>query len=122
MKKKLNSGFVGLLVSLLIILPSVSKGQSEKAVVKKYLGALPKVERSKTLQKYQMTAVYINRDLYGNFTGKTKVSGDYTSGLPGDSSMWNNVLSQPQTTFQIRSLPEQNRNIWKTSDIYLQIR
>jgi hypothetical protein len=38
-----------------------------------------------------MTAMYINRDLYGKFTGKTLVSGDYTSGLPGDSAMWNNV-------------------------------
>ena len=99
MKKKLNSGFAGLLISLLIIIPSVSKGQSEKAVVKKYLGALPKVERSKTLQKYQMTAVYINRDLYGNFTGKTRVSGDYTSGLPGDSSMWNNVYISASNNF-----------------------
>ncbi len=99
MKKKLNSVFTGLLISLLIILPSVSKGQSEKTVVKKYLSALPKIERSKTLQKYQMTAVYINRDLYGNFTGKTKVSGDYTCGLPGDSSMWNNVYISASNNF-----------------------
>lgn len=99
MKKKLNSGFAGLLISLLIIIPSAAKGQSEKALVKKYLSVLPKVERSKTLQKYRMTAVYINRDLYGNFTGKTKVSGDYTSGLPGDSSMWSNVYISASNNF-----------------------
>jgi hypothetical protein len=99
MKKKLNSGFAGLLISLLIIIPSAAKGQSEKALVKKYLSVLPKVERSKTLQKYRMTAVYINRDLYGNFTGKTKVSGDYTRGLPGDSSMWNNVYISASNNF-----------------------
>ena len=99
MKKKFNSGCAAMLVSFLLILPSVSKGQSEKAVVKKYLSALPRVERSKTLQKYQMTAIYINRDLYGNFTGKTKVSGDYTSGLPGDSSMWNNVYISASNNF-----------------------
>ena len=34
-----------------------------------------------SLQKYRMTAVYTNRDLYGNFTGKTKITGDYTMGL-----------------------------------------
>jgi hypothetical protein len=99
MKKKFNSGCAAMLVSFLLILPSVSKGQSEKAVVKKYLSALPGVERSKTLHKYQMTAVYIKRDLYGNFTGKTKVSGDYTSGLPGDSSMWNNVYISASNNF-----------------------
>ena len=38
-----------------------------------------------------MTAVYTNRDLYGKFTDKTKVTGDYTRGLPGDSAMWENV-------------------------------
>jgi hypothetical protein len=67
--------------------------------VKKYLSTLPNVESSKTLQKYRMTAIYINRDLYGNFTGKTKVSGDYTSGLPGDTSMWNNVYISASNNF-----------------------
>jgi hypothetical protein len=91
MKKKLNSCCAGLLISLLIIVPSIAKGQSEKAVTKKYLSELPRVQMSKTPQKYRMTAVYTNRDLYGNFTGKIKVSGDYTKGLPGDSTEWNNV-------------------------------
>lgn len=81
MKKKLNSGFAGLLMSLLVIVPSVSKGQSEKAVIKKYFRELPAVPVSITLQKYRMTAVYTNRDLYGNFTGKQKVTGDYTKGM-----------------------------------------
>jgi len=91
MKKKLNAGFTGLMLSLLIIAPSVSNGQSEKAVIKKYLSELPDHQIGKTIQKYKMTAVYTNRDLYGNFTGKIKVSGDYTKGLPGDSAAWNNV-------------------------------
>jgi ribosomal protein L19 len=91
MKKKLNSGFTGLIMVLLIIVPSVSNGQSEKAVIKKYLSELPDHQTGKTIQKYKMTAVYTNRDLYGNFTGKIKVSGDYTKGLPGDSAAWNNV-------------------------------
>jgi hypothetical protein len=99
MKKKLNSCFAGLLISVLIILPSLAKGQGEKAVAKKYLSELPKVRMSKTLQKYRMTAVYTNRDLYGKFTGKTRVSGDYTRGLPGDSSMWNNVYISSSNNF-----------------------
>jgi hypothetical protein len=84
MKKKLNSGCAGILISLLIIVPSIAKGQSERAVEKKYLSELPKVQMAKTVQKYRMTAIYTNRDLYGNFTGKTMVSGDYTRGLPGE--------------------------------------
>jgi hypothetical protein len=92
MKKNLNSGFAALLMIMIIIIPSVSNGQSEKAVVKKYLSELPKMPVSKTLQRYRMTAVYTNRDLYGKFTGKTKVTGDYTRGLSGDTVTWNNIF------------------------------
>jgi hypothetical protein len=99
MKTKLKSGCTGLLISLLIMAPSVAKGQSEKAFTKKYLTGLPKIQLSKTLQRYRMTAVYTNLDLYGNFTGKTSVSGDYTRGLPGDSSMWNNVYISTSNNF-----------------------
>jgi hypothetical protein len=99
MKKKLNSGCAGILISLLIIVPSIAKGQSERAVEKKYLSELPKVQMAKTVQKYRMTAIYTNRDLYGNFTGKTMVSGDYTRGLLGDSSMWNNVYISSSNNF-----------------------
>jgi hypothetical protein len=91
MKKKLNSGLAGVLVCLLIIVSAVSNGQSENAVIKKYLSNLPSVPVSNKLQKYRMTAIYINRDLYGNFTGKTKVVGDYTRGLENGSVSWSNV-------------------------------
>lgn len=99
MKKKFNSGCAGLLISLLILVPSLTNAQSEKAVVKKYLSELPKGPKSKVLQKYRMTAIYTNRDLYGKFTGKTMVTGDYTRGLPGDSSMWNNVFISSSNNF-----------------------
>ena len=91
MEKKMNSGFAGLIMVLLILVPSVSNGQSKKAVVKKYLTELPKITVSKTLQKYRMTAVYTNMDLYGKFTGKIRVSGDYTRGLENGNVRWNNV-------------------------------
>jgi hypothetical protein len=53
----------------------------------------------KTEQKFRMTAIYTNRDLYGNFTGKMKITGDYTSGLPGDSARWNNVFISSSNVF-----------------------
>ena len=97
MKKKLNSGLVSFMIIIMIILPSIVNGQSEKAFAKKYLEKLPAVSLSNKLTKYRMTALYINRDIYGAFKGKTKVSGDYTRGLPGDSVVWNNVyISESQ--------------------------
>ena len=92
MKKKLTSDHLaGLLMILLIIVPSVSKGQSEKEVIQKYLRELTSVQISNKLQKYRMTAIYTNRDLYGSFTGKTKVTGEYTRGLENGMVSWNNV-------------------------------
>lgn len=99
MKKKWNYSCAGLLITLLIMVPSAAKGQSEKAVVKKYLNELPKIKMSTTPQKYRMIAVYTNRDLYGTFTGKTRVSGDYTRGLPGDSVTWNNIYISASNSF-----------------------
>ena len=91
MKKKLNSGLAGLLMSLLIIVPSILNGQTEQEIIKKYLTELADVPVSSALQKYRMTAVYTNRDLYGNFMDKTKVSGDYTRGLEKGFVTWNNI-------------------------------
>jgi hypothetical protein len=99
MKKNWKAGFTGLLITLLIFTPSVSKGQSEKAFIKKYLNELPSVTVIKSIQKYRMTAVYTNRDLYGNFTGKTKVSGDYTWGLENGFVTWNNIYISGSNNF-----------------------
>jgi len=99
MKTNLNQVYAGILLSLLFILPVTLKGQGEKAIVKKYLSELPKGHKSKTTLKYRMTAIYINRDLYGNFTGKTRVTGDYTRGLAGDSVMWNEVYFSGSNNF-----------------------
>jgi hypothetical protein len=99
MKKKLNSGLAGLLMSLLIIVPSVSNGQSEKEIIEKYLRELPAAPVSNALRKYRMTAVYTNRDLYGNFTDKTKVYGDYTRGLENGFVKWNNIYISGSNNF-----------------------
>ncbi len=98
MKKQLNSNRAGLLISVFLVMTSIVNAQKEKAVSKKYLNELPKFHE-KSEQKYRMTAIYTNRDLYGNFTGKMKISGDYISGLPGDSAMWNNVFISSSNKF-----------------------
>lgn len=92
MKTNLTSAFGALLTGILVLAPSITNGQSEKAVIKKYLSELQDVKRSNDLQRYRMTAIYTNRDLYGNFTGKTRVSGEFTRGFSGDSAKWNNVF------------------------------
>jgi hypothetical protein len=90
MKTKLVSTF-SVMAALLIISTSGLSGQGEKAVVKKYLTSLPKIQLSNSVAKYRMTGVYTNRDLYGNFTGKIRVTGDYTRGLENGYATWNNV-------------------------------
>jgi hypothetical protein len=42
--------------------------------------------------KYRMTAIYTNRDLYGNFTGKTLITGDCAMRSESDTLSWNNVF------------------------------
>jgi hypothetical protein len=99
MKKILSPVFAGFMMILLLITPTVSNGQNEKSVANKYLTKLPAGPVSNALQKYRMTAVYTNRDLYGNFTGKTKVSGDYTRGLENSLVSWNNIYISGSNSF-----------------------
>jgi len=99
MKSRLNSGLTGLFMILLVLLPSISNGQSEKEIIKKYLKELPYVPVSSAHQKYRMSAVYTNMDIYGNFTDKTKVSGDYTRGLENGFVQWNNVYISGSKNF-----------------------
>ncbi len=91
MKKPINSVLTGVLMILISMHPTLSRGQSEEAVIARYLKKLPANPVGNKLQKYRMTAVYTNRDLYGAFTGKTKVTGDYTRGLGNGLVKWNNV-------------------------------
>jgi len=99
MKRKLSSTLAGLLISLLIIVPSVTNGQTDKEIINKYLNGLPVCPVSNAIQKYRMTAVYTNRDLYGNFIDKTKVTGDYTWGLEKGFVQWNNVFISGSKNF-----------------------
>lgn len=94
MEKNLISVIAGVLMFSGFYTSAVCYGQSERAVINRYLKELSKGEpvNDDIIQKYRMTAVYTNRDLYGNFTGKQKVSGDYTRGLGNGFVIWNNVL------------------------------
>lgn len=87
-------------MSLLIIAPCVSNGHGDKSIIKKYLKELSPVPADDAQQKYRMTAVYTNRDLYGKFIDKTKVSGDYTRGLGNGFVKWNDVNISESNKFQ----------------------
>jgi len=93
MKTRLAEVIGVILIICGMILPLNISGQNLKTFEKKYLKELPhgKPSDADAPQRYRMTAVYVNRDLYGNFTGKTKVSGDYTRGLENGQVKWNNV-------------------------------
>jgi hypothetical protein len=92
MKTKLLIVLAHVLIFSGILLPAVGYGQNQKAVTKKYLTTLPSGEPGKIMSKYRMTAVYTNLDLYGNFTSKIIVKGDYTRGLENNLVSWNNVF------------------------------
>ncbi len=99
MRKRFESVCAGIIVFCLVIPWISSSGQSADAVIKRYLTVLASVPVSKSMQKYRMTAIYTNRDLYGNFTGKIKISGDYTRRLKGDSCRWTNVFISTSDSF-----------------------
>jgi hypothetical protein len=92
--KKLLIPIVAVVVTFFgIFAPANCYGQSQKTVINKYLKELPrgKVVNDGKLHKYRMTAIYTNRDLYGNFTEKQKISGDYTRGFENGYVAWNNI-------------------------------
>jgi hypothetical protein len=102
MKKNSITGLRVAILVILIVIPIFCHGQSEKTFIGKYLKVLPAASEKKSndLLKYRMTAIYTNRDLYGNFTSKQKVTGDYTRGLPGDSVAWNNIYISGSQSFE----------------------
>jgi hypothetical protein len=64
-----------------------------------YLKALPAGLEllEKNPQRYLMTAIYYNKDIYGKFFDKTKVAGEYTRGLEDGYVKWNNVTIATST-------------------------
>ncbi len=90
----LKAGFSASLL-LLICLIDVSDAtcQSIGECARKLLDSLPQglILSEKTPQRYYVTTDYFNRDIYGNFFNKMRVTGEYTRGLEGGNARWNNV-------------------------------
>lgn len=117
MERKLISGLVFILIVSGLIVPDVCSGQNKRAVINKYLKELPsgKPAEDGSLQKYRMTAVYTNMDIYGNFMSKIKVTGDYTRGLENGFVTWENIFiansNTPSDTFPAGVRQEYMENI-----------
>lgn len=107
----LISGFVS---------PETGYGQKQKNVLNKYLKALPAGSPANdgNVQKYRMTAIYLNRDLYGRFSGKTKITGDYTCGYKDGTATWNNVFISGSNSFS-DPFPEGKRQEYMENFRYL---
>jgi len=101
MKTNLITVLAGALLITGFITPETAFSQNTKEVVKKYMQELPagRPDFKEGPQNYRMTAVYTNRDLYGNFTGKTFVTGDYTCGLENGMASWKNVFIAASNSF-----------------------
>lgn len=82
--------FAALLLSV-STLSTIGQGTAPDTL-NKALSRLPNVEfREDGPQDYVFTCDYLNFDLAGNITGRERVSGDYTRGLPDKKVRWNNV-------------------------------
>ena len=98
MKNKFFPLLAGFFILSGIVIPAPGYSQNNKAVIKKYLTALPSGKPESKNAKYRMTAVYTNMDLYGNFTSKMLIRGDYTRGLENGQVSWNNVFISGSNT------------------------
>jgi hypothetical protein len=94
-KTQFNKSTRWMLVVLLVIMFCWldASGQDENQDLRKYLEKFPGdlVLHEVVPQRYHIVADYFNKDLYGNFLNKMRVSGDYTRGLEGGKAKWNNV-------------------------------
>lgn len=99
MKRTRKKELAGLILILLFVMPSVMHAQIEKTFVKKYLKSIPAVKINQEPAKYRMTAVYTNRDFYGKFIDKKKISGEYTKGLDNGFAEWKNVFISSSSDF-----------------------
>jgi hypothetical protein len=106
MKTNLITGLRGAILAIILIAPVFSYGQknsknSDAVFIDKYLKVLPRISQknSNDLLRYRMTAIYTNRDIYGNFMDKQKVSGEYTRGLENGFVSWNNIYVSGSNNF-----------------------
>lgn len=81
----------GLNCIILIFIMMVASAQSERMVKRNYLNRIKPYEYKPSTHQYRMTAIYTNRDLYGNFTGRIKIKGDYYLTEDSEQVRWDNV-------------------------------
>lgn len=88
-KMRVKTGWTCLLA---VLVSAAASGQND-CKTDQYLESLPSGLELKetTPQKYLMTVVYYNKDIYGKFFSKVQVSGEYTRGLNNGAVKWNNV-------------------------------
>ena len=68
-----------------------AQGQNNfKLQISNHLPGNLKLDKSKVCT-FNITTDYMDYDLRGNFRTKTRVSGQFTTGLPGDSIRWNHI-------------------------------
>jgi hypothetical protein len=99
MKKKLFPVLAGALILSGMLMPALCYGQENDVVIKSYLTSLPAGKPENILSKYRMTAVYTNRDLYGKFMNKLRITGDYSRGFEDGHMIWNNVFISNSGSF-----------------------
>lgn len=80
-------------ISLLAVTSFTTVFGQNECKTDQYLKVLPAGLELKetTPQKYLMTSVYYNKDIYGKFFNKVQVSGEYTRGFDDGTVKWNNV-------------------------------
>ena len=90
-----------MILSSILVLTTTIKSQTGNSLRVKIPPELPGKGKTEdnTLRKYRMTADYINRDLYGKFTSRMRVTGEYTCGGNTDSVSWNNVYISGSQAF-----------------------
>ena len=103
MNKDLTAIATGLIIISVLTSSDICSGQIS-GKIEKYFEKFPSGEpkNDDSSRTYRMTPIYTNRDLYGNFTGKTKVSGDYRRGPENGYVSWNNVYIAHS---QLKNLP-----------------
>jgi len=73
-----------------ISLASVTGQNNYELEIPNHLPTDLQLDNSK-VRSFKLTTDYMDYDLKGNFRSKTRVTGEYSIGLPGDSVRWNNI-------------------------------
>lgn len=87
---------------------------SQKTIeVKNFSEKLPNIQlEEKVPQKYTIVIDNHNYDIYGNFHGKSRVTGEYTRGLKNNSVKWNNVrIAHSQNINELLSKGEKQKDM-----------